>query len=63
MDLSRYVATVLTALVITLLAVILWVGISLFQGESIKLLETAMFAFVFAFVYFTGLYLMGGTEN
>ncbi len=59
MDRTPYVATVLTAALITVVAVVLWVGVSLFQGESIDPTETVMFAFVFAFVYFSGLYLLG----
>ena len=53
--------TVLTALAIVLLAVVVWVVTSLLRGSMVEPLETVMFAFVFAFLYFTGLYYLGAT--
>lgn len=53
-------AAVLTAVVVTLIAVILWVAISVLRGSMVQPLEIVMFAFVFAFLYFSGLYYLGG---
>ena len=53
-------AAVLTAVVVTLIAVILWAAVSALRGSMVEPLELVMFAFVFAFLYFTGLYYLGG---
>lgn len=49
---------ILTGGAIILLAVFLWMGSSLLRGSNIDLLETLFFAFVFAFLYFSGLSLL-----
>lgn len=56
--------TAVTASVIVVLAVVLWVIVSLVQGNPIQPVETAVFALVFAVVYFGALsVLSGGTES
>lgn len=52
--------TVLTAVAIVLIAVIIWVLTSLLRGSVVDPMETVTFAFVFAFLYFSGLYYTGG---
>lgn len=54
-------AAVLTAVAVTLLAVVIWTVVSLLRGSMVEPLELVMFAFVFAFLYFTGLYYLGGS--
>jgi hypothetical protein len=54
-------AAVLTAAVVTLIAVILWTAVSVLRGSMVEPLEIVMFAFVFAFLYFSGLYYLGGS--
>jgi len=51
---------ILTASVVTLLAVVLWMVVSVLRGSMVEPLEIVMFAFVFAFLYFSGLYYLGG---
>jgi hypothetical protein len=53
-------AAVLTAVGVTLIAVILWTAVSVLRGSMVEPLELVMFAFVFAFLYFSGLYYLGG---
>jgi len=55
--------TILTASVVTLLAVVLWTVVSVIRGSVVEPLELVVFAFVFAFLYFSGLYYLGGTAS
>ena len=48
-------------MVVTLLAVILWTAVSALRGSMVEPLEIVMFALVFAFLYFTGLYYLVGS--
>lgn len=57
------VGTVLTAVVIVMIAVVVWVVTSLLRGSIVDPLETVVFALVFAFLYFTALYYLGGTPE
>ena len=52
-----------TAAGIVVLAVVLWGAVSLVRGQLIQPLEAVMFAFVFAFVYFGSLSLLGDSES
>lgn len=53
----------ITAAGIVIIAVVLWGAVSLVRGQLIQPLEAVMFAFVFAFVYFGSLSLLGDSES
>ena len=55
--------TVAVAVLIVVVAVVLRTGYAVVQGGSVELLETVMFALVFAVFYFGGLQLLDSSEE